>query len=68
MPEDKILLSTRESCESDEEGRFYLSKTNVANVFVYDAKTFEKRKILAKDLEKGIIIIDKPYCDVEVDY
>ena len=67
-PEDKVLLSTRESCESDEEGRLYLGKTDVANVFVYDAKTFEKLKILAKDFKKGIIIINKPYCDVDVDY
>jgi predicted flavoprotein YhiN len=52
----------------DEEGRIYLDKIDVVNVFVYDALTFKKLEILAKDLKKGIIIIDKPYCNVEVDY
>jgi hypothetical protein len=40
----------------------------VVNVFIYDAKTYRKIKPLLLDLERGAIIIDEKYCDVEVDY
>jgi hypothetical protein len=37
-------------------------------VFVYNANTFEKINPINVDLEKGVLVIDQPYCDVEVDY
>ena len=67
-PADKILLSAHFTGESDEEGRIQLNKEEVSNVFVYDAKTYEKLTPKSVDLEKGEIVIDTPYCDVEVDY
>ena len=65
---DKILLSAHFSGESDENGKVQLDRTDVVNVFVYDAKTYRKIKPLLLDLERGAIIIDEKYCDVEVDY
>ena len=67
-PAEKILLSAHFTGESDEEGRIQLNKEEVANVFVYDAKTYEKLTPESVDLEKGEIILDAPYRDVEVDY
>jgi hypothetical protein len=37
-------------------------------VFIYDAETFEKIEPMILDLEKGAIIVDKKFCNVEVDY
>ena len=67
-PAERILLSAHFTGESDEEGRIQLNKEEVANVFVYDAKTYEKLTPENVDLEKGEIILDTPYRDVEVDY
>ena len=67
-PAEKILLSAHFTGESDEEGRIQLNKESVSNVFVYDAKTYEKLTPKSVDLEKGEIVINTPYCDVEVDY
>ena len=67
-PEEKILLSAHFDGESDEEGRIQLNKRNVSDVFVYNAKTFEKISPKSVDLENGEIVIDTPYCDVEVDF
>ena len=67
-PTEKILLSAHFTGESDEEGRIQLNKEEVENVFVYDAKTYEKLTPKSVDLEKGEIVLDTPYCDVEVDY
>ena len=67
-PAEKILLSAHFTGESDEEGRIQLNKEEVANVFVYDAKTYEKLTPESVDLEKGEIILSAPYRDVEVDY
>ena len=66
-PIEKILLSAHFTGESDEEGRVQLNK-EVANVFVYDAKTYEKLTPESVDLEKGEIVLDTPYRDVEIDY
>ena len=65
---EPILLSNSFQGESDEEGKIQLPNMKVANVFVYDAKTFEKIKPINIDLEKGEIVIDQKYCDVQVDY
>ena len=67
-PTEKILLSAHFTGESDEGGRIQLNKEKVSSVFVYDAKTCEKLTLKSVDLEKGEIVIDTPYCDVEVDY
>ena len=76
-PEEKILLSAHFTGESDEEGRIQL-KPNICNVFVYRSEDF--KRIYPKDdndaedceveidLEKGEIVLDTPYCNVEVDY
>ena len=67
-PAEKILLSAHFTGESDEEGRIQLNKEEVSNIFVYNAKTYEKLTPKSVDLEKGEIILDVPYQDVEVDY
>lgn len=67
-PADKILVSAHFTGESDEEGKIQLNKERVTNVFVYNAKTFEKIKPINVDLEKGVITIDQVYCDIEVDF
>ena len=67
-PTDKILLSAQFKGESDEDGKIQLKKENVTNVFVYNAKTFDRIKPKEIDLEKGVITIDDAYCDVEIDY
>lgn len=63
-----LLLSAHFSGESNEEGKIQIGKEKISNVFVYDAKTFEKINPISSDLESGVIVIDKTYCDVEVDY
>ena len=67
-PADKILVSTQYKGESNEKGKIQLGKENVANVFVYNAKTFDRIIPKEIDLEKGVITIDDVYCDVEIDY
>ena len=67
-PTDKILISTQFKGESDEEGKIQLEKENVTNVFVYNAKTFDRIKPTNIDLEKGVIAIENAYCDVEIDF
>ena len=64
----KTILSAHYTGESDASGRIQLGKEKVTNVFVYEAKTFDKIKPKSTDLERGVIVIDKTYCDVEVDY
>ena len=67
-PADKILLSAQYKGESDETGKIQLEKENVTNVFVYNAKTFDRINPKEIDLEKGVITIEQPYCDVDIDY
>ncbi len=67
-PTEKILVPSHFTGESGEEGMVHLGKENITNVFVYNAKTFEKIEPLNIDLEKGVITIGEVYCDVEVDY
>ena len=63
-----ILIPCHFEGESDENGKIELGKTHVQNVFVYNAKTFEKIQPKSIDLEKGELIIDQPYCDVDIDF
>ena len=67
-PADKILISAHFKGESDDEGIVQLEKENVSNVFVYNAKTFEKINPIVVDLEKGKVAIGKPFKNVEVDF
>ena len=67
-PGEKIQISSRFEGESDEEGKIYLNKENISNVFVYNTKTFEKIKPIKVDLEKGVIVIENSYCNVNVDF
>ena len=73
----RLVLKKEEACvfipahykgESDEEGRISVGKKMISDVFVYNAKTYEKINPKSIDLEKGEIVIEPKYCDVEVDY
>ena len=66
--EKPTLIPEHFEGESDESGLVTLNHEKVSNVFVYNAKTFERIKPKTIDLEKGEITIDQSYCDVEVDY
>ena len=68
FPEEGILVPTHFKGESDEGGIITLGKKNVENVFVYDAKTYERIIPTAVDLEKGKLAIGRPYVNVEVDF
>lgn len=63
-----ILIPSHFSGESDENGNIKLNKRLVQDVFIYNAKTGEKIKSKSIDLEKGEMVIDQPYCDVEIDF
>ena len=66
--EQGILVSSHCKRESDENGKIFIGKTNITNVFVYNAKTFEKIKPLIQDLEKGELVIDQTFLEVEIDF
>lgn len=68
MPSEQILVPVHTTCESDLNGMVQLEHENVSNVFIYDAKTFEKINPISVDLEKGVIVIGKAYRDIEIDY
>ncbi len=63
-----ILIPMHFKGESNAAGVIKLDKTEISDVFVYDANTFEKIKPISIDLEKGEIVIEQAYKDVEVDY
>ena len=63
-----ILIPSHFSGESDDNGNITLGKQYVQDVFIYNAKTSEKIKPKNIDLEKGEIVIDQPYCNVEIDF
>jgi hypothetical protein len=67
-PLEKILVPFHFSGESDELGTIQLGKENVTNVFVYNAKTFDRIQPENIDLEKGVVTIGEPYCDVDIDF
>ena len=67
-PEEYILVPVHFKGETNEHGLIEVGKTNILNVFVYDAKTYEKIIPTAIDLEKGKIMIERPFTDVEVDF
>ena len=77
LSNSRLLQKKQEACillpghfigESDEEGKILVNKQKIQDVFVYNAKSYERIKPKTIDLEKGEIVIDQPYCDVEVDF
>ena len=65
---DSILVSEHYKGESNEEGEIYLDKTPLNKIFIYDANTFEKIQPISIDLEKGKIVIEQAFLDVEIDF
>lgn len=66
--EEGIIISGHYSGESDEEGKILVGKAGISDVFVYDAKTYEKIAPKSIDFKNGKIAIDFQYKDVEVDF
>lgn len=66
--EEGITISGHYSGESDEEGKILVGKAGISDVFVYDAKTYEKITPKSIDFKNGKIVIDFQYKDVEVDF
>lgn len=66
--EEGIIISGHYSGESDEEGKILVGKEEISDVFVYDAKTYEKIAPKSVDFKNGEIVIDFEYKDVEVDF
>ena len=66
--EEGITISSHYSGESDEEGKISVGKEGISDVFVYDAKTYEKIIPKSIDFKNGEIVIDFKYKDVEVDF
>lgn len=66
--QEPIKISDHFLGESDEEGQIFLGKEKVSDVFVYNAKTYERIIPLRIDSTKGVIAIDQVYCDIEVDF
>ena len=66
--EDGVLISCHYSGESNEEGKILVDKQDISDVFVYDAKTYEKITPKSVDFKNGEIVIDSEYRNVEVDF
>lgn len=66
--EEGIIISGHYSGESNEEGKISVGKEGISDVFVYDAKTYEKITPNSIDFKNGEIVIDFQYKDVEVDF
>ena len=66
--EEGVLISCHYSGESNEEGKILVDKQDISDVFVYDAKTYEKITPKSIDFKNGEIVIDSEYRNVEVDF
>ena len=66
--EEGVLISCHYSGESNEEGKILVNKHDISDVFVYDAKTYEKIAPKSVDFKNGEIVIDSEYRNVEVDF
>ena len=66
--EEKISVPVHFEGETDEQGIISVGKNNISNVFVYNAKTYEKITPTAIDLEKGKLVLERPFMDVEIDF
>ena len=63
-----VLISGHYSGESDEDGKISVGRENISDVFVYNAKTYEKINPISVDYKNGELVIGATYCDVEVDF
>lgn len=63
-----VLVPCHYIGESDEDGIIKVDKQNISKVFVYKADTFEKIRPIRVDEVNGLINIETPYCNVEVDF
>lgn len=63
-----ILIPAHFSGESDENGKIELKKNELSEVFVYDAKTYERIIPLTIDFRNGIIVIAQKFQEVLVDF
>lgn len=63
-----LMIPARFEGESDEEGKILVQKQNISNVFVYDAKTFEKFSPIEINSKEGIIQIHSKFKNVIVDF
>ena len=66
--EEGVLISCHYSGESNEEGKILVNKHDISDVFVYDAKTYEKIAPKSVDFKNGEIVINSEYRNVEVDF
>ena len=66
--EEGVLISCHYSGESNEDGKILVDKQDISDVFVYDAKTYEKIVPKSVDFKNGEIAIDSKYRNVEVDF
>lgn len=63
-----VLIPEHFKGESDEAGRINVNRKNIQDVFIYNTRTYEKITPKSIDLEKGEIVIDQCYCDVDIDF
>ena len=63
-----VLIPQHYKGESDDLGCINVNKKFIQDVFVYNARTYERIIPKQIDLENGEIVIDQSYCDVEVDF
>lgn len=63
---ENLLLSCRETLETDEEGKVYLKYAPQENIFVYAQKTGEK--ILDFEVADQVLQIAKKYEEIIIDY
>ena len=66
--EEGVLISCHYSGESNEDGKILVDKQDISDVFVYDAKTYEKIIPKSVDFKNGEIAIDSKYRNIEVDF
>ena len=66
--DEGILIPAHFIGESDNNGRITLGKNQVSDVFVYDAKTYQRINPLSIVPDKGTITISQKYQEVIVDF
>jgi hypothetical protein len=57
--EDKVLVGDFFTGESDEDGKIFLRRKKIGQIFVYNAKTGDKINPIDIDLEEGVITIEQ---------
>lgn len=66
--EKKVYIPKTEKLETDENNKVQLQNKNINNIYCYDSNTYEK--IIPESINKkeGIIIFQKPFYNVYIDY